>query len=311
MSRGGLGRRWGRLALGLLILFLAACEAGDTRAVTVVGTPDSPRLRQLVAGLEEGLAPRRLEVVTLPPYGEEGPGTLRRLRAARPPLFIVLGTPVLMMLAPMEKRLPIVFAMVGNPYFSDAAWDPHRPGFHQRNVTGLASPPPVAPALKQGTALFGPRPWGLLFDPLDGAALEVSQAFERTARELGLPAVMAQASGPEEDREALGRLLDQGAKVLYLPPASTTARYAAAVLRLGQERRVMVVNGHPEISGPGAILTVTLDYEALGREAAALARRVLAGESPAGIPLQETQPLRMQVDEALLRHWAGYPAPGR
>jgi putative ABC transport system substrate-binding protein len=252
-----------------------------------------------------------VELVTLPPYGEEGAETLRRLRAARPPLFIVLGTPVLMMLAPKEKQRPVVFAMVANPYFSHAAWDPKRPEFHQRNVTGLSSPPPVAQALRQATSLFGPRTWGLLYDPQDGAALEVAQAFERAAGELGLPAVMEKASGPDEDGEALGRLTARGAKVLYLPPATTAARYAPSVLALGRERRVMVVNGHPEITAPGAILTVTLDYEALGREAATLARRVLAGESPAGIPIQETQPLRIQVDESLVRHWAGYPAPGR
>jgi putative ABC transport system substrate-binding protein len=216
-----------------------------------------------------------------------------------------------MMLAPMEKRLPVVFAMVANPYFSNAAWDPKRPEFHQRNVTGLASPPPVAQAVRQATALVGPRSWGLLYDPLDGAALEVAQTFAQLTKELGLTSYTEESTRPEEDAAALRRLLARGATVLYLPPTTTASRYAGPVLALGRERRVLVVNGHPEVTEPGAILTVTLDYEALGREAAALARRVLAGESPAGIPIQETQPLKIQVDESLVRHWAGYPAPRR
>lgn len=299
------------VALMAAMVLTFACGRPASQAVVAVGSPDSPRLRQVAKGLEEGLAPRPVQLVTLPPYGEEGAEILRRLRAGHPPLFIVLGTPVLMMLAPMEKRLPVVFAMVANPYFSNAAWDPKRPEFHQRNVTGLASPPPVAQAVRQATALVGPRPWGLLYDPLDGAALEVAQTFAQLTKELGLRGYLEESTRPEEDAAALQRLVTRGATVLYLPPTTTASRYAAPVLALGRERRVLVVNGHPEVSEPGAILTLTLDYEALGREAAALARRVLGGESPAAIPIQETQPLKIQVDESLVRHWAGYPAPRR
>lgn len=301
--------RW--LGVVAAFLLLAACDGSPSRPLLVVGSPDSPRLRQTVAGLEKGLAPRRLTVVTIPPHGEEGEEILRNLRAAAPPLFIALGTPVLMRLAQAEKRRPIVFAMVANPYFSHAAWDPHRPEFHQLNVTGLVSPPPVAQALRQATSLVGPRTWGLLYDPLDGAALEVAGTFLRASQELGLPALVEESSRPETDASALRRLMARGALVLYLPPTTTAARYADLVLAQGRERRAMVVNGHPEISGQGAILTVTLDYEALGEQAAALALRVLAGEPPARLPLEETQPLCLRVDEALVRHWAGYPPPRR
>lgn len=304
-------RGWRAVALVAALAFLAGCSRPASQAVVAVGAPDSPRLRQVVKGLEEGLAPRQVQLVTLPPYGDQGAEILRSLRADQPPLFIALGTPVLMMLAPMEKRLPVVFAMVANPYFSNAAWDPKRPEFHQRNITGLASPPPVAQAVQQATALVGPRPWGLLYDPLDGAALEVAQTFEQLTKELGLTGYLEESTRPEEDAAALQRLLARGAQVLYVPPTTTAARYAASVLALGRERRVLVVNGHPEVTEPGAILTLTLDYEALGREAAALARRVLGGESPATIPIQETQPLKIQVDESLVRYWAGYPAPRR
>ncbi len=55
---------------------------------------------------------------------------------------------------------------------------------------------------------------------------------------------------------------------------------------------------------------VTLDYRRLGEEAAALAQRVLKGEKPAKIPIRESDPVRIQVDEALLARWSGYP-PGK
>ncbi len=298
----------------LLLLALVgwgACAPTSEAPVVVFASPDSPRLRQALAALQEGLAPRRLEVAVVPPLGESGPETLRRLRASRPGLFVVLGTPALAMLAQVERHTPTVFALVANPFFSDAAWDPNRPGFHLRNVTGLASPPPVAQALRQGTGLFGPRTWGLLYDPLDGSALEIAQTFQAAARDLSLEVRLEASSEAAKDREALERLRSRGAGVLYVPPTTTAARYGPEILAWGRERRTLVVNGHPELSPQGAILSVTLDYHALGLEAADLAKRLLAGESPAGIPIRETQPLAIRVDDSLVRHWSGYPTPGR
>uniref|UniRef100_A0A7V4G822 Uncharacterized protein n=1 Tax=Desulfobacca acetoxidans TaxID=60893 RepID=A0A7V4G822_9BACT len=113
------------------------------------------------------------------------------------------------------------------------------------------------------------------------------------------------------DLPALKKLVARGAKVLYLPPTATAARYAPLVLAWGQERRLRVVNSQPEVNPKGAILSVTLDYRAIGEAAAALARRVLAGEKPEHLPIQEKTPLKIAADEALLRYWSAYPAPGR
>jgi ABC-type uncharacterized transport system substrate-binding protein len=56
-------------------------------------------------------------------------------------------------------------------------------------------------------------------------------------------------------------------------------------------------------------LWLALDYRRLGAETAALARRVLQGESPQTIPIAQMTPLIMEVDEKLLRQWSGYPPP--
>jgi ABC-type uncharacterized transport system substrate-binding protein len=69
------------------------------------------------------------------------------------------------------------------------------------------------------------------------------------------------------------------------------------------------VSGHPEAPHDGAVLWVSLDYRRLGEEAARLARRVLKGESPATIPIIESTPVRLEVDETLLRRRRPYPPP--
>jgi ABC-type uncharacterized transport system substrate-binding protein len=306
---------WGRPSLWLLLLGAAwlagSCGPRPEGPVTVFGSPDSPRLRQVVAGLENGLAPRPLEVVIVPEFGSAGDEALSRLRAGHPPLLLVLGSPALLRVAPVEKVLPVVFAMVANPYVTGAADTPEHPDIHQKNITGLASPPPVGAALEQGARLLGPGPWGMLYDPAEGQAVEVAKLFTDLAPKFGLTPLMETSTQASTDLPALKKLLSRGARVLYLPPTAGAARYASLVLSWGRQRQVRVVSSQAEVDHKGAILWVALDYRALGEEAARLAKRVLAGENPEHIPITEKMPLQVEADESLIQYWSGYPGVSR
>jgi ABC-type uncharacterized transport system substrate-binding protein len=302
-----------RSGIGLLLAFfwligIWGCGPSLRDPIVVFCSPDSPRMRQAIAGLEEGLR-QSVEVVCVPEFGDHGEQQLRRLRQRRLRLLVVLGTPALMLVAPVEKHTPVVFALVANPFFSGAAYRPGHPEDHQENVTGIATPPPLEAALSQGAGLLGPGSWGLLYDPNDGVAVELAARFTREAPRFGLNPLTEVSAEPSADRGALEALLARGARVIYLPPTPGAARYAPLVLAWGREQKVLVVSSHPE-ARQGAVLWVGLDYHRLGEETAALARRVLQGEKPARIPIRESGPLSIEVDEALLARWSGYP-PGK
>lgn len=304
-----------RLSLYVLLLLAGlvswSCHSRPDAPLPVFGSPDSPRLRRVVAGLQSGLAPRRLQLVTVPEFAPPDDEALSRIRAQHPPILLVLGSSALLRVAPVEKRLPVVFAMVANPYVTGVADVPKHPDIHQKNITGIASPPPVRAALEQGARLLGPGTWGLLYDPQEGQAVEVAQLFSNLAPAYGLTPLTERSSEAATDLPALERLVSRGARVLYLPPTATAARYAPLILSWGRERRIKVVSSHPEVEHQGAILWVALDYQALGKEAASLAQRVLAGERPENIPIVEKMPLQIVADESLLRYWSGYPGvPG-
>jgi putative ABC transport system substrate-binding protein len=213
--------------------------------------------------------------------------------------------------APVEKVVPVVFAMVANPYVTGAADTPDHPDIHQKNITGIASPPPVRPALEQGARLLGPGAWGMLYDPGEGQAVEVARLFNDLAPKLGLTPLTETSTQAATDLPALKKLMSRGARVLYLPPTASAARYASLILAWGRERQVRVVSSQPEGDHKGAILWVALDYRTLGEEAARLAKRVLAGENPEKIPITEKMPLQVEADESLIQYWSGYPGVSR
>ena len=292
----------------VISLFLAlACAPGEPSPPVVLAWEPSPRVALVLAGLEEELGRGPLKVI----YAQGSPDRmreeLRRINHRRPRLLVVLGTKALMVAAREIKRTPLVFALAANPYFTGAAYEPGHPELHQENLTGLASPPPVREALEQGARLLGAKTWGMLYDPDDGWDLELAGLFQEIAAALGLKGLVEASPDPASDQKALERLLTRGARVIYLPPAVSALRYTPELLAWGRQGRVLVVSSHPELQEKGAVLRVILDYRDLGRETARLARAVLAGAQPAGIPIKTYAPVRPEVDEALLRRWSGYP----
>ncbi len=294
-----------------LVLALATwgCRSSRQNPVVIFCSPDSPRMRQALAGLEENLKDLPLKVVCAPDADREIREQLRRAQQLRPRLLVVLGTPALLQVAPVVKSIPVVFALVANPYFTTAAYAPEHPGEHQENITGIASPPPLEAALKEGSGLLGSAAWGLLYDPTDGVAADLAREFGQLAPRFGIKPLIEASSAAATDRPQLERLLAGGARVLYLPAAASASRYAPLVLDWGRRLKVIVVSGYPEGSHQGALLWLVLDYRRLGADTAALARRVLRGESPKTIPIAQMTPVTMEVDEDLLRRWSGYPPP--
>ncbi len=239
---------WNRPALAGLLLAVWLGVWGCSSApgpVEVFCSPESPRMQEVIQGLRQGLAGLPLHVTCVPQFGQEGQEALRRLRQDRPRLWVTLGTPALMLVAPLVKQTPVVFAAVANPYFTGAAYEPEHPETHQENITGLASPPPLTAALQQGAGLLGKTAWGLLYDPNDGVAAEIAARFTREAPRFGLTPLTATSTGADTDLPGLERLMARGARVLYLPPAASAARYAPLVLDWGARRRVMVVSSLP------------------------------------------------------------------
>ena len=248
-----------------------------------------------------------MEVVWVPEFGPQGRETLRRLRQTKPRLLVVLGTPALLLAAPVEKQVPVVFGLVANPYFTGAAYDPAHPEIHQENITGIASPAPLAAALQHGVSLLGQGPGASSMIPPTGWRWTWPGASRPRRGRSGVQPLTETSAAAATDAGGLARLLQRGARVIYLPPAPSATRYAPLVLDWGRQMKVRVVSGLPEGSHKGAVLWVVLDYRRLGEEIGDLARRVLKGERPKTIPIAEKTPLSVEVDETLARKWSGYP----
>ncbi len=295
--------------LALLLTLLLPCLAGAAETVKVFSWSLTPQSQAVILGLERVLQ-RSLPVVSADGNAEQAVQVSRQLAPEKLQVLVVLGTQALMATAPRLKRTPIVFAMVADPYQTGAAYDRSRPNDHQENITGIASPPPLAEALRQTGVLFPTRRrWGLIYNPTEGASVELQQEFAALAKQASLTLTVQPADSAAAASAASQQMVAQGVEIFFLPPDQFSQTYAPALLAWGNEQRLLVVNGNPRIEPRGAVLSVTLDYDAVGVAAGHLVQRLLAGERPKTIPIAQFSPAKVEVDDRLLSRWASYP-PG-
>ena len=90
-------------------------------------------------------------------------------------------------------------------------------------------------------------------------AVDLARRFETEAGRQGVQALTETSTAAATDADGLARLLQRGARVIYLPPAPSAARYAPLVLEAGRQMKVRVVSSLPEgthqgsglVGGPG------------------------------------------------------------
>ena len=293
----------------MVLLYLGRqTDAKDT--IEVFCWDLTPQAKAVLSGLERGLE-QTLPVADAAGNYDHGEILLKELAQKQLRLMIVLGTQALTLTAPKIKKGLVVFAMVADPFHTGAAYNKDHPDDHQENITGIASPPPLEEAIRKAGQLFpAKRHWGLLYDPSEGPSVELKQNFAALAQSAGLKLTALAARSGSEAIAALNELRKKDIQVVFIPPDQFSQNYAQHLMALGLERRFVVVNGNPRIDSRGAVLSVTLNYEIIGEQAAQLVQRLLSGEKSGTIPIIQASPAQVEVDESLLTNWAGYP-PGK
>jgi putative tryptophan/tyrosine transport system substrate-binding protein len=299
------------LLVPLLIFPVGLCRAEPPETIKVFCWSLTPQTKDVLRGMERVLN-RSLPVVEAGGDYAHGEFLISQLAAEKLQLLVVLGTQALTLTAPRIKKTLVVFAMVADPYHTGAAYNKAHPEDHQANITGIASPPPLEEAIRQALTLFpAKRHWGLLYNPWEGSSIELMQSVSALAQPAGLKLTIKAVSQEPEARAALVEMHQKGVQVVFIPPDQFSRMYSSPLLQMGTQQHVVVVNGNPRIDRKGAVLSVTLNYEALGEQAGHLVQRLLGGEKPAGIPITHASPAQVEVDESLLTLWAGYPPGNR
>ena len=272
-----LAAAWTALLAALLVAPPRLALAQTPRAIVLRAQDAEPYTRAIAAlhsrlDGEVELDEQRLDL--------SDEAALARLRGEHPAVWIPVGTAATRWVLDETRDAPVVFAMVLDPARSGLV-GPGTPGAGR--ATGAVLDIPVAEQLRALRRATDARRVAVLYDPDQTGALVRSGVD--AARAAGIELVPIEVRAPHALEPALAALPEVDA--IWTVPDSTvmTRSSVERLLLFSLHRRIPLYGLSEQYVRAGALLALSASYEENGRHAAALVKRVLAGESPRRIPL--------------------------
>jgi putative tryptophan/tyrosine transport system substrate-binding protein len=218
----------------------------------------------------------------------------RELVALPADVIVANSSPLLRAVQQQTSTVPIVFAVVSEPVAQGFVQSLARPG---GNITGFTNLEPsfgpkwlevlkeIAPRVGRVSLIFNPRtaPYAALFaDTAQAAAHEFTTELlvERIDHLARIEAVMANLSG------------DPKAGLIF-PPDPFTSVNRAAIIAQAARYRLPAVYAFRHFTAEGGLVSYGVDIPDLLRQAAVYVDRILRGEKPANLAVQ--QPTKFEL----------------
>jgi putative ABC transport system substrate-binding protein len=214
-----------------------------------------------------------------------------------PDVLVANTTPSLVAMQQAKSAIPIIFIGVADPVGQGFVPSLARPG---GNITGFGLEEPsmgakwvellkdIAPHIQRSTILFNPEtaPFAHMFLPsmehaARAAALTIKVALVRDGNEV------------EHAIEAAGR--EQGGGLIALPDAFLSGQ-RGLIIRVAALHRVPAIYTLRSFVAEGGLAAYGIDRVALFRLASSYIDRILKGEKPADLPVQQPTTFELAIN---------------
>ncbi len=215
-------------------------------------------------------------------------------------LLITFSTPTLQAALARARTVPIVFNYLASPIAAGAGTSDTN---HLPNVTGVY----MAAAFKEMLTLIRAtlptaRTLGTLFVPAEVNMVFYKDRLQEESAKSGFELITVAANTSSEVGDAALALVSRRPDAICQVPGNLTASAFPSIAQAAGRARLPVFAFQSSQVRTGASLVVGRDYQDSGRQAAALAARIMRGERPASIPFQSVTRTRIIVNLDAARH---------
>jgi putative tryptophan/tyrosine transport system substrate-binding protein len=211
----------------------------------------------------------------------------------------VLVATVASALAPLQKAtdtIPIVFVQVGDPLGAGFVNNLAHPG---GNITGFSSAEfsvagkwlellkQIAPTVARGAVIY---------DPTNPAAAGYLRAIETGAAGFGVTLSSVAVRNLAEVEGAIENLVDKPNGGLLVIPGATTQIHRDLIIGLTGRHQVPAVYPYRFYVESGGLASYGIDRHDLYRRAASYIDRILRGEAPGDLPVQQATKFELVIN---------------
>lgn len=289
-------RRIAAICTGLWILFscaFAGAHAG-TNKIGLLMWHESPHDEKALQGFIEGIQlsgiPCKLDLRRA--YGDEGKARefIRGWKEEKVDLIFTVGTKGTLWTMEEITDIPIVFSAVTDPVAAGIAESWQSSG---RNITGSSNWIEFRNKLKIfKEAIPHLKTLGVIYRLDNPVPLAETRCARDCASAMGVILKEAVIESAEQIENAVKGLLDQGIDALWVPIEDQVYKNMFQVGKVSHPARLPVVSStfegveDPAEGGPVGIVSVTVDYESLGRLCVPAAIEILTKDKdPREIPI--------------------------
>jgi ABC-type uncharacterized transport system substrate-binding protein len=229
------------------------------------------------------------------------PGMLQNFDSSDVDLVLPMSTPVISAAVGFVKHKPIVFTYCSDPIAAGAgvSFTDHLP-----NVTGIGSFPPVQAILDAiQQTMPGIKSVGTIYNNSEANSVKVVSVERELFAKAGITLEEVTVSSPADVLPAAQALSARGIEAMCILDDNTVAQAMDAVIRVARDSKLPLFAGDGTTAGRGPIACVGLGYYQPGYAVAKPVARVLLGESPATIPIENVIEKQVFLDEALARQF--------
>ena len=215
--------------------------------------------------------------------------------------LVTISTPALQVAAQVNKTIPHIFGGVTDPYRMGVAKSQKD---HLPQLTGVATFQPVGSLFKAMREIFpNAKRVGIVWNPGEACSEACTFKAREAAKEYGFELVEATVSSTSEVIDAVRTVINKKIDLFVTSGDNTVILAYDMIAAALHQARIPYCTNAPADVDRGAFLSVGADYIEVGRETAKMALRVVEGENPKDIPINNYVPEKTAVNRALAREY--------
>jgi ABC-type uncharacterized transport system substrate-binding protein len=200
-------------------------------------------------------------------------------------LLITFSTPTLQAALRRAQNVPVVYNYVASGLKAGAGKSNTD---HAPNVTGVSLTPANDQALSILRTHFPSiRRLGTLYCPAETNMVNYKISLDEAAKRAGFEVVYVPAETATDVPDAAAALMSRDIDAVLQIPGNLTASAFGSISEAARRNHMPVFAFQKSQAIGGAMVVVARDYKDSGRHAAGLAARIMRGENPKKIPLED------------------------
>ncbi|HEL1820057.1 TPA: ABC transporter substrate-binding protein [Streptococcus suis] len=211
-------------------------------------------------------------------------------------IVLAIATPSAQSLATVSTETPIVFTAVTDPLSADLVESIEKPG---GLLTGTSDQAPIDKQVELlGQAVPDAKTVGILYTTSErNSEVQVEQAKELLEK-AGYKVVVKGITSSNEVQDATTSLM-KDVDALFIPTDNTVASTMTMIGELSVEHKVPVIGGSTDMVDEGGLLTYGTNYEALGRQTAKMAIKIIEGAKVSETAVEYPETVSLHVNEEM------------